>query len=185
MDIDTLNICEEVVRRYEGRMEPIYGMSEGGEIRAARGELVELIVKDCCELVGLQHRKGTSDMQTITVGDFSKKHQVDGHIYKENTPVLFVEAKAYLDSCYYERACNDARIMKFTHPAVPVIVVALENSLADSAMAFSSAVFNGAVNQVFYLCSGKRSSMKPLYKRCHRKPIQVLALVQYLQSVCS
>jgi hypothetical protein len=182
----TDTICTEVNRRYIERMEKIYLLQEGGQLRAARGSLVEDLVRDCCELVGLEFRKGTQDMQTLTIGQFSKKHQVDGHIYKNNVPVVFSESKAYLDSCYYVRAVEDCKLMKLRHPTVPCIVVALENALADDAFAFTNAVNPGACSDVFYICDGKRSSGRPLYRREFAKPLQMAALsrlVEYLRSL--
>jgi len=186
MTLSMTDICNEVIRRYEARMEPIYSLSDGGQIRAARGDLVEDVVRDCCELVGLEWRKGTRDMQTIVVGEFSKNHQVDGHIYKNGVPAVFSESKSYLDSCYYVRAVDDFKLMKLRHPTVPCIVVALEKGGADDAFAFTNAVNVGACSSVFYLCDGKRSSSRPMYQREFAKPIQpakLEALVRYLQSV--
>ena len=122
-------------------------------------------------------------MQTVTVGPYSKDHQVDRHVYRNGVPVLFIECKAYLDACYYTRACDDFKVMRLRHPHVPCIVVALENSIADSAKAFTDAVSDGVCSQVFYLCEGKRSSTRPLYQREYEKPISVEALLAYLQSV--
>lgn len=173
----------EVHRRYADRMEHIYTLTEGGELRAARGNLVEDLVQDCCNLLGLEARTGTKDKQTLTVGPHSKEHQVDRHVYRNGVPVLFIECKAYLDSCYYVRACDDFTLMKLRHPNVPCIVVALENSMADDSKAFTDATHEGACSQVFYLCAGKRSSTRPLYHREHQKPIAVDALLAYLQSV--
>ena len=114
-----------VLKRYAQRLESIYCLKDGGELRAARGELVESLVKECCELVGLDYRKGTSDFQTISVKGYTKKHQVDGHVYKNGKLILIIEAKSYLDLCYYERACHDFKVMKLKHPSVPCILVSL------------------------------------------------------------
>lgn len=177
----------EIIRRYNERMEPIYAMSGGGELRAARGDLVEALVKDVCELVaGVEWRKGTTDLQTIRVDTFEKKHQVDAHVYKDGKLVLVVEAKAYLDSCYYERACHDFTVMRLSHPDVRCIVVALEDSLKEETKKFTDCVFRNVCDKVFFLCDGKRSSSRPLYRPEFRKdlrPEQVKSLLEYLQSV--
>jgi hypothetical protein len=184
--LSVADICAEVTRRYTARMDPIYDLHDGGKIRAARGNLVEDLVRDCCELVGLEWRKGTQDLQTIVVGEFSKNHQVDGHIYKNGAPAVFIESKAYLDSCYYVRAVEDFKLMKLRYPTVPCVVVALEKGGSDDAFAFTNAVNVGACSSVVYLCDGKRSSSRPMYQREFAKPIQqakLEALVRYLQSV--
>jgi hypothetical protein len=97
--------------------------------------------------------------------------------------VLFVEAKAYLDSCYYERACHDFKLMKMTHPDVPCIVVSLENSIADNTFAFTNKVFDDVCSKVFFLCAGKRCSTKPLYQQEFQKTIDPEGLVTYLLSL--
>jgi hypothetical protein len=181
--VDVIQICQEVERRYDERMERIYTLKEGGELRAARGELVEKLFQDCCELIGFEHRKGGVDKQKIVLREHSKQHQVDGHVYNHSRLVMFSECKAYLDACYYERACNDFRIMKIKYPDLPCIVVSLENSLADDARVFTDTVFDYSCNQIFFLCEGKRSSSKPLYKREYTKKLNVQPLVEYLLTV--
>jgi hypothetical protein len=167
-------------------MEDIYNMTDGGEIRAARGALVETLVRECVEAVGLVAKKGTSDKQTIRVGQHSKEHQVDVHVYKETTPVVFVECKAYLDSCYLARAVDDFRLLHIAYPNMPCIVVALENSVAEDAVVFSEAANPSQCTRIFYLLEGKRSSSRPVYKREFSKsinPLKLRELLEFLQSL--
>lgn len=163
----------------------------GGELRSARGNSTEQIVDIVCrylrETLGLnlESRVGKDDEQTITVRDCTKKHQVDRHVYFNGRLVLIVEVKAYLDACYYTRACNDFKVMRIAHPDVKTVLLSLENGVADDAIVFTDAVFGDVCDKICYLCNGKRSSGKPMYRPEFRKPIEKEGLRSFIEMVCN
>jgi len=159
----------------------------GGKVRAGRGNLVESMVDMICKSLNIECRVGTSDMQTITIMSngkvYSQKHQVDRHLYVDNKLVAVVECKAYLDSCYYVRACSDFKRMKKLHPNVKSYVFALENSISDESVVFTDADYDNSCDGVFYMCTGKRSSSKPIYKKEFAKVIQQESLSSFVQQL--
>ncbi len=179
---------------YKKQTEALFDVADGGVIRAARGELVEKIVDIVCNSIrekghNIVARVGDSDLQTITISSadasYSKKHQVDRHIWVNDSLEAVVECKSYLDSCYYERACNDFKIMKIKHPNVKCYILSLEDSIGDESRIFTDAIFGNICNGIYHLCNGKRSSAKPIYRREYYKPIQQPSLVRFIRSICS
>ena len=126
-------------------------------------------------------------MQTITIMSngkvYSQKHQVDRHLYVNNKLVAVVECKAYLDACYYVRACSDFKRMKKLHPNVKSYVFALENSISDESVVFTDADYDNSCDGVFYMCTGKRSSSKPIYKKEFAKVIQQESLTSFVEQL--
>ena len=179
-----------IVLHYNTDMDALETVSGGGELRAARGDSTEQIVDIVCRYLrdhglNVESRVGKKDLQTITLCGVSKEHQVDRHVYYDGRLVLAIEVKSYLDSCYYERACRDFQYMRFRHPSVGTVVLALENAVADDAVVFENAASNNVCGAICYLCKGKRSSARPMYRKEFRKPIQreaVKALVELVYS---
>ena len=144
----------------------------GGEIRTKRGSLVENLVKDIWE------SKGTG-----FEGRLQQKHRVefdtgqkdfmdvgcDVDLIKDGELVGIVECKAYLDKCYLERAIFDFGYLKELR--VPKIIVSLENAVNEKTERILKHEHSNHLNGIFYLCEGKRSSAKPLYKEEFFKPI--------------
>lgn len=184
------DLYSAIVLHYNTSMDSLETIEGGGELRAARGDSTEHIIDIVCTYLrdhglNVESRVGKKDLQTITLRGVSKEHQVDRHIYYEGRLVLVIEVKAYLDSCYYERACNDFRVMRLGHPTVGTVVLALENAVADDAVVFTNAVFDDVCGAICYLCKGKRTSSRPMYRKEFRKPIQreaVKALVELVYS---
>lgn len=178
-----------VSAHYNTSYNELENVNGGGEIRAARGNSTEEIVDIVCryfrETLGLnlESRVGKNDEQTITVRGCTKKHQVDRHIYFNGRLVLVVEVKAYLDACYYTRACSDFKVMRLGHPTVKTVLLTLENGVADDAIIFTDAVFDNVCDKICYLCNGKRSSAKPMYKTEFRKPIEKEGLKSFIEMV--
>lgn len=142
----------------------------GGKVRAARGNLVETIVgmlwKDIHPDNTVNHAK-----HPVTRNGFTINKALDCNLYKAGNLVGMVECKAYLDSCYLERAVSDAEELKHSGYNVPLAVVALEDSLDSVALQYW--LSKGSLDKVFFLVDGKRSSSKPLYQREYFKPIQL------------
>lgn len=142
---------------------------DGGAIRCERGKLVETIVRTMWENTGsdchctnqkyeVQNRSNT---ETI-------KMHLDVSLFRDETLVGMVECKAYLDLCYLERAAINAMYLKHTL-SVPMCIVALENSVAATSEKFI--LDDGWIDGIFYMCEGKRSSSKPMYRAPYFKPI--------------
>ena len=162
-------IYEKVVAHYAKHNATINGVDSGGQIRASRGTNVEEMIDIVCESLGIESRKGSKDKKTIRVHDIDGKeytiqHQVDRHLYYENKLIAIVECKAYLDSCYYVRACSDFTRMKIMFPDIKAFVFALEDSISTESRVFTDVETRYACDGIFYMCAGKRSSSKPIYK---------------------
>lgn len=151
----------------------------GGQVRKQRGDMVEYIVKMIWS--GLNEFKENTLLESFTGKDkiiqvksktgIVKKHQTDCHNFLNGELVNVVECKAYLDSCYYERACCDMVCFKKHNSNIHCIVVAIENSLNENTMKFYDDMFDNAVDKVYFLTDGKRSSTKPIYQEKHFKPL--------------
>lgn len=174
---------------YNTSYDGLENVGKGGEIRSARGNSTEQMVDIVCEYIrkviglNIESRVGKNDEQTINVRGYTKKHQVDRHIYFNGRLVLVVEVKAYLDACYYTRACSDFKVMRLGHPAVKTVLLSLENGVADDAIIFTDAVYDNVCDKICYLCNGKRSSAKPMYLTEFRKPIEKEGLKSFIEMV--
>jgi hypothetical protein len=112
-----------------------------------------------------------------------KEHQVDLHLYKNDVFLAVIECKAYLDSCYYERACHDFHLFrKFGYP-VKHYVFALEDSICEETKLFLDYQNDHICTEVFYLLDGKRSSSKPIYDRTFKKDINPKKLMSFLETL--
>ena len=133
--------------------------AEGGTIRGTRGKLVEEIIKETWEFLG-----GTVEKQKFqcTRGNQTCNMGLDATLYKNDIIKGHVECKSYLDLACLERAEWNCREMKENGLDQPKIILALENSVRESSKDY---VLEGNyIDEIFYLCEGKRSSNKPIYK---------------------
>jgi len=150
-------------------LDPFAG--DGGKIRGKRGKIVEQLIDYIWEHEFGGYTK-TNDyiIHTSRKGNVIKK-ALDRHLYtNDDTLVCCVEAKSYLDACYMQRADWDSRIIKTHYPDVKCIVLALEKGLADSTLGYI--LDEGALDDVFFLCSGQRSSSKPIFQKEFFKSIE-------------
>lgn len=151
-----------------------------GAMRALRGRTVEEIIDICTKHVGLESRVGPQDKKTIKIDDVSVEHQVDRHIYHNQKFVAIIEAKGYLDSCYYERANYDFDIMKIKFKDLKCCVLTLEKSINLDKKKFLDRYWKGICDEVFYLCDGNRTSSKPIYQRENFKHINRQVLEKFI-----
>jgi hypothetical protein len=175
---------------YKKTQEELYEETQGGIIRMKRGKLIETIIDKVIEAFkewgqDVECRVGSQDIQLIEVGKFTKKHQVDRHIYVQGKLKCIIECKSYLDLCFYERACHDFKTMRIKHPDVIGMVFTLENSLNDESRVFTDTVFDSVCKEIFYMCEGKRSSSKPIYKKKHEKLIQKDKFLHFVEELFS
>ena len=182
-------LYNELVLYYRETYDSLEGETRGGKLRAERGDITEGIVDIVCNFLknelnmNVECRVGDNDKQTINCQGYSKLHQVDRHIYLNGLLKLVIECKAYLDSCYYGRACQDFKRMRLAHKDVKTAVLALENSIADDTFAFTNAEFDDVCDKVSYLCMGKRSSTKPMYEKRYRKDLQIEDVSDFVEFV--
>jgi hypothetical protein len=112
-----------------------------------------------------------------------KRHQVDVHVYKDEVFVATIECKAFLDSCFYVRACDDFRLFrKFGYP-VKNYIFTLENSMNQETKRFTDIVTDFVCDDVFYILDGKRQSTKPIFNPTFRKKINIKNMQRFLEFI--
>lgn len=165
----------------------------GGKMRGSRGEQIEQFVREVISTIGevydvnVRAVKGDKDKKQLTLpyGDttLTKSHQVDIHVYREDTFVSAIECKAYLDSCYYVRACDDFRLFDKFDYNIKKYIFALENSIDDKTKAFTDLLTDQTCNNIFYILDGKRVSIKPVFVSKYRKPVNREKLERFVRTM--
>jgi hypothetical protein len=108
----------------------------GGEMRANRGSDIEKFVRSIIKKTGellnidLIAKCGNEDKKDLAINlpdgrKIIKQHQVDVHIYLNGAFIAVIECKAYLDSCYYVRACDDFKLFKKFELAIGTVMSVL------------------------------------------------------------
>lgn len=166
----------------------------GGAMRELRGKSIEQFVINSINLIG-QHLgknfyavKGDTDKKLLQVPEtpnISHQHQVDVHIYRNNQFVAVIECKAYLDKCYYTRACDDFKLFKKFNYNVDTFIFAMENSIADDSKIFTDFVMENPTTDIFYMMDGKRSSSKPIYDPQFHKEINIVGFLKFFNHMVS
>lgn len=165
----------------------------GGKMRGSRGEEIERFVRyavctigETCEM-NVRAVKGDKDKKILSIdrddGALTKAHQVDVHVYKDDRFVMAIECKAYLDSCYYVRACDDFRLFDKFGYDLKKYVFAMENSIDANTKAFTDIVTDNTCDDIFYMLEGKRVSSKPVYNEKHRKPVSEAMLERFVRAL--
>ena len=166
----------------------------GGEMREKRGSDIETFVRTTINKVGetlnidLHARCGNDDKKDLIIDlpdgkKLTKQHQVDVHIYKNGVFVAVIECKAYLDSCYYVRACDDFKMFKKFDYNVKNCIFTLENSIAEDTKIFTDFINEYICDEIFYILDGKRTSSKPVYDMKHKKTINVNVLTKFIDFI--
>lgn len=151
----------------------------GGKMRGDRGDDIENFVKNVINMfvttydIKVDALKGSNDKKELVLHHnnkiIKKDHQVDIHIYKDGNFIAVIECKAYLDSCYYVRACDDFRLFKKFGYDVKNYIFSLENSIDENTKLFTDVVTENVCDDIFYMLDGKRTSTKPIYDKKHKK----------------
>jgi len=156
-------------------------VASGGVTRYKRGALVEGIIQMVWESLGGTVKKVKFP---CVRGDKTCKMGLDAVLYKDEVIKAHVECKSYLDLCYLERAEWNSREMFENSITEPKIILALENSIAETSKDY---VLEGNyIDEIFFLCQGKRSSTRPLYKKESFKDIDTeyfSIFYKYLQNL--
>jgi hypothetical protein len=165
----------------------------GGKMRGDRGDDIENFVKNVINMfvttydIKVDALKGTNDKKELVLHHnnkiIKKDHQVDIHIYKDGNFIAVIECKAYLDSCYYVRACDDFRLFKKFGYDVKNYIFSLENSIDENTKLFTDVVTENVCDDIFYMLDGKRTSTKPIYDKKHKKMINREKLTYFIQSM--
>jgi hypothetical protein len=172
----------------------------GGKMRGDRGEDIEKFVRKSVDFIGRQlganlvAKRGNDDKKlckiTLDSGkeigkEIRKFHQVDVHIYLNDVFVCVIECKAYLDSCYYVRACDDFKLFQKFGYLVKHTIFTLENSIDEDTKIFTDHLTDYICNDVFYILDGKRSSAKPIYDEKYKKIINHDNFVRFIEFIYS
>lgn len=151
----------------------------GGEMRYDRGNNIETFVSETINDIGktmnvdFVSKCGATDKKELKIPgtEIMKKHQVDVHIYRDGEFVAVIECKAYLDSCYYTRACDDFKLFKKFGYDIKKFIFTLEDAMAVDTKTFIDYETDDACDGVFYLLDGKRTGSKPVYNAEYKKSI--------------
>jgi len=165
----------------------------GGKMRSDRGDNIEKFVIFLVMLfktvygVNVSALKGDKDKKTLEVEvkgrTIKKDHQVDVHIYLNGIFVAVIECKAYLDCCYYKRACDDFHLFKKFGYNIKKYVFSLEDSISEETRMFIDHSYDHSCDDVFYILDGKRNSSKPIYKEEYKKNINEEKLTRFVKSL--
>jgi len=192
-------IIEKIDSFYERQLNRISKYAKqnnaGGKIRQAMGDLGEnLAAMTWTEIAKVyssaekpvKPKKGEQD-QVKCVNKKGNEFcaHVDKHCYINGKLVLAIEAKSYLDSCYYYRASNDFRLLKqyFSRKLI-CVVISIENAIKEESKRFIED--EKWVDKTFVLTNGKRSSAKPIWKKKFRKKLnyeKVEDFVEFIDSI--
>jgi len=174
------------VSKYSG------GNNTGGKIRQSMGDLGEnlsgLVWFEIAKLYSdiskpILPLKGEKDKKKCTNknGNTYDAH-VDKHCYIGDKFILAIEAKSYLDSCYYARASSDFRLLKeYYDKNLTCIVLSIEDAAKESSKRFVED--EGWVDETFILTNGKRSSAKPIWNKKFYKKIDHEKLAKFIEYV--
>lgn len=184
--VELNNIMDKWCNNYEENY-------SGGKMRGDRGKDIENFIFYVIELfrdlynINVVAKKGTADKKSLLLNYknqiIQKEHQVDLHIYKDDTFIAAIECKAYLDSCYYVRACDDFALFKKFGYDIKTFIFSLENSIDENTKIFTDVVNEDVCDDIFYLLDGKRSSTKPIYKRLYKKNIKKEKVEYFINSI--
>jgi hypothetical protein len=163
----------------------------GGKMRGARGEDIEKFVKNVVNMfrtkfnVNVRAVKGNDDKKELKVPgtEIKKDHQVDIHIYKNDVFIAVIECKAYLDSCYYVRACSDFTLFNKFGYNVKKYIFTLEKSIKEETKLFTDYETDNVCDDIFYMLDGNRTSTKPIYDKKHKKNINKEKLIYFVKSL--
>ena len=154
---------------------------EMGMVRSTMKDSVELLL----DLIWTTERGGESKKNDYVKSKSKNGHilkfQVDRHLYSNDLRGLG-ECKAYLDRCFMERASSDfGRIKRGIVQKPKTFILALEDAVGTTA--YNYYMDEGNIDNVFYLCDGKRSPKKPIWRDEFYKPINRKNLEKFVKFI--
>jgi hypothetical protein len=174
------------IKYYEDNVQLATSFANKGEMGMVRSTMKE-VVEGLLDLIWKTEIGGESKkndfIESVSKSGYSLKFQVDRHLYHtDGTMAKIGECKAYLDRCFMERASSDfGRILNGVQSKPTTFILALENSVSDKAYEYY--MDEGNIHKVFYLCDGKRSSTKPIWRNPHYKPINETKLQDFVDFI--
>lgn len=174
------------IKYYEDNVQLAASFANKGEMGMVRSTMKE-VVEGLLDLIWKTEIGGESKkndfIESISKSGYSLKFQVDRHLYHtDGTMQKIGECKAYLDRCFMERASSDfGRILNGVQSTPTTFILALENSVSDKA--YDYYMDEGSIHKVFYLCDGKRSSTKPIWRNPYYKPINESKLKDFVDFI--
>jgi hypothetical protein len=165
----------------------------GGKMRGDRGDHIENLVKKTVKHIqdtygmNVYAVKGSDDKKQLSINYnekiIKKDHQVDMHIYKDDKFIAAIECKAYLDSCFYVRACDDFTLFKKYGYDIKTFVFTLEDSIDENSKLFIDIHNNFICDEIFCMLDGKRSSSKPIYNKKYKKHVNKEKLTHFITAL--
>jgi hypothetical protein len=187
------NIGVELNTMMDGWCDKNEEKCSGGNMRGIRGENIENFVKKTVKNIqdaygmNVYAVKGSDDKKQLSVNYndqiIKKDHQVDMHIYKDDKFIAAIECKAYLDSCFYVRACDDFTLFKKYGYDIKTFVFTLEDSIDENSKLFIDIHNNFVCDEIFCMLDGKRSSSKPIYNKKYKKHVNKEKLIYFVSSL--
>ena len=174
------------IKYYEDNVKLAASFANKGEMGMVRSTMKE-VVEGLLDLIWKTEIGGESKkndfIESVSKSGYTLKFQVDRHLYHtDGTMAKIGECKAYLDRCFMERASSDfGRILNGVQSKPTTFILALENSVSDKAYEYY--MDEGSIHKVFYLCDGKRSSTKPIWRNPHYKPINETKLQDFVDFI--
>lgn len=134
-----------VVRHYNDTIAPLHQRylqesNAGGKMRASVGKLYEDIAQGIVYAVdpSLVVKHNDYILVESKGGQYTKKTQVDLHVYKDGELLCIVEGKTYIDSSMLDRACSEFDKIRRVYPGIPAAVFAGQDATdPDSAAWFA------------------------------------------------
>lgn len=198
---DDMNKKEEIINKFHNELclimtkwcDKYKNNCSGGEMRSSRGKDIEEFVINTINYIGQQNNiniiaiKGDDDKKLLQINKnnkiIKKNHQVDVHIYLDNEFIAIIECKAYLDSCYYVRACDDFALFKKFNYQIKNYIFTLENSIDEDTKDFTDYITDNICDNIYYMLDGKRSSSKPIYDIKYKKVINRDNFIKFINNI--
>jgi len=154
---------------------------EMGMVRSTMKDSVELLL----DLIWKTEKGGESKkndfIESTSKNGYTLKFQVDRHLYTNELKGL-CECKSYLDRCFMERASSDfGRIKNGISENPKTFILALEDAVGKNG--FNYYMDEGNIDNVFFLCDGKRSPKKPIWKDEFKKSINESKLEKFIEFI--
>ena len=154
---------------------------EMGMVRSTMKDSVELLF----DLIWKTERGGESKkndfIESVSKNGYTLQFQVDRHLYT-NGLLGLAECKSYLDRCFMERASSDfGRIKNGISIKPKTFILALEDAVGKTA--YNYYMDEGNIDNVFYLCDGKRNPKRPIWKDEFKKSINESKLEEFINFI--
>lgn len=171
---------------FESKLKEANQWGKKGEMGMVRSTMKDSVEK-LCDLIWQTERGGESKkndfVESTSKNGYVLKFQVDRHLYDNGLKGL-CECKAYLDRCFMERASSDfGRIKRGIKESPKTFVLALEDAVGTTA--YNYYMDEGNIDNIFYLCDGKRSPKKPIWRDEFYKPINRKKLENFVTFIRS